>query len=123
MTECGYPELPPPDQGPIVEGPCERAVAESQDLIVDNLPAKLDALYEQIVDPTTGAPSATVVVVGYPEVFSGDGDDCSDWSYSYGSWFSADEQSTSSRACGRTTPTRTGRHTTRPVRATSHTPT
>ena len=62
LTECALPWW---------ASDCAGAVAEARDIITDLLPGRLDRLYNQI---SARAPSAEVVVVGYPRLFNGE--DC-----------------------------------------------
>jgi lysophospholipase L1-like esterase len=48
---------------------CASAIDRTRDAIRDELPAKLDAVYDAI---RTRAPAATVIVLGYPRLFTGD---------------------------------------------------
>lgn len=63
-------------------GDCDAAVDRARAFVKDTLPARLATLYDAIRDR---APSAVVVVVGYPRVFMGE--DCN-----LGTWFSPKEQ-------------------------------
>lgn len=63
-------------------GDCDAAVGRARSFVSDTLPARLRSLYAEIRDR---APSAVVVVVGYPRVFMGE--DCN-----LGTWFSPEEQ-------------------------------
>ncbi len=61
---------------------CDGAIDEAQAFITNTLPGRLDALYSAI---RSGAPSAGVVVVGYPRIFNGE--DCN-----AATWFSPREE-------------------------------
>jgi lysophospholipase L1-like esterase len=61
---------------------CDPAVDRARDVIRDTLPGRLSSLYAAV---RAHAPHATVVVVGYPRLFTGE--DCD-----AGTWFSRDEQ-------------------------------
>ena len=61
---------------------CNGAINTAQSFITNTLPAQLDALYANI---RTRAPSAKVVVVGYPRIFNGE--DCNAFT-----WFSPAEE-------------------------------
>jgi lysophospholipase L1-like esterase len=52
---------PPPE--------CRSAIDDTRNTIRDDLPAKLDAVYGEI---RTRAPDATVIVLGYPRLFTGE---------------------------------------------------
>ena len=52
---------PPPD--------CQSAIDDTRNTIRDDLPAKLDAVYREI---RARAPDATVIVLGYPRLFTGE---------------------------------------------------
>ena len=62
ITECALPRL---------ASDCRGAVADAQAIITNTLPGRLDSLYSEI---SSRAPSAGVVVVGYPRLFNGE--DC-----------------------------------------------
>ena len=62
LTECALPWW---------ASDCAGAVADARDIITHTLPGRLDGLYDQI---SARAPSAEVVVVGYPRLFNGE--DC-----------------------------------------------
>jgi len=47
---------------------CRAAIDDTRDTIRDDLPAKLDAAYRAV---RTRAPAATVIVLGYPRLFTG----------------------------------------------------
>jgi lysophospholipase L1-like esterase len=73
LTECATPAW---------AGDCDSAIDGAQSYISGTLPGALSALYADI---RSRAPSATVVVVGYPRVFMGE--DCNALT-----WFSPEEQ-------------------------------
>ena len=62
ITECALPAW---------ASDCPGAVADAQAIITGTLPGRLDSLYNEI---SARAPSAQVVVVGYPRLFNGE--DC-----------------------------------------------
>jgi hypothetical protein len=61
---------------------CRPAIHAARTFIVDDLPARLDALYQAV---RSDAPAAQTLVVGYPRLF--DGEDCN-----AGTWFSPIEE-------------------------------
>ena len=73
LTECATPWW---------AGDCDGAVDGAQAFINSTLPGRLDALYAAI---RAAAPSARVVVVGYPRIFNGE--DCN-----AATWFSPEEE-------------------------------
>lgn len=73
ITECAQPAW---------LSDCNGAVDGAEAIITDVLPGRLDSLYSGI---SAGAPSAAVVVVGYPRLFMGE--DCN-----AGTWFSPEDQ-------------------------------
>jgi lysophospholipase L1-like esterase len=73
ITECALPEW---------ASDCPGAVAGAQSFISNELPGRLDGLYNEI---SARAPVAEVVVVGYPRLFMGE--DCN-----AGTWFSPEDQ-------------------------------
>lgn len=73
LTECALPWW---------ASDCAGAVADARDVITDTLPGRLDGLYDEI---SARAPSADVVVVGYPRLFNGE--DCN-----AGTFFSPDDE-------------------------------
>jgi lysophospholipase L1-like esterase len=48
---------------------CQSAIDDTRNTIRDDLPAKLDAVYREV---RTRAPAATVIVLGYPRLFTGE---------------------------------------------------
>ncbi len=74
LTECATP---------FWAGDCDGAIDSAQAYINNTLPGRLSTLYASI--RTRAAPSAKVVVVGYPRVFNGE--DCN-----AGTWFSPAEE-------------------------------
>lgn len=73
LTECALPAW---------ASDCDAAIDQAQATISGTLPSALSSLYAQI---GSRAPSADVVVVGYPRVFMGE--DCNAFT-----WFSPEEQ-------------------------------
>jgi lysophospholipase L1-like esterase len=73
ITECALPEW---------ASDCPGAVAGAQSIITNELPGRLDSLYNEI---SARSPSAVVAVVGYPRLFMGE--DCN-----AGTWFSPEDQ-------------------------------
>jgi lysophospholipase L1-like esterase len=73
LTECALPSW---------ASDCNSAIDGAQGYIANTLPASLGSLYTAI---RTRAPSAKVVVVGYPRIFMGE--DCNAFT-----WFSPDEE-------------------------------
>ena len=73
LTECATPWW---------AGDCDGAIDQAQAFINNTLPGRLSTLYASI---RAKAPSAKVVVVGYPRIFMGE--DCN-----AGTWFSPSEQ-------------------------------
>ncbi len=73
LTECAKPWW---------AGDCNGAIASARSYISNTLPGKLSTLYASI---RAKAPSARVVVVGYPRIFNGE--DCN-----AATWFSPDEE-------------------------------
>lgn len=73
LTECATPWW---------AGDCDAAINQAQAYINNTLPGRLSTLYASI---RSKAPSAKVVVVGYPRIFMGE--DCN-----AGTWFSPAEQ-------------------------------
>ncbi len=73
LTECATPWW---------AGDCDGAIATARAFINNTLPGRLSTLYSSI---RTKAPSARVVIVGYPRIFNGE--DCNALT-----WFSPDEE-------------------------------
>jgi lysophospholipase L1-like esterase len=73
LTECAMPWW---------AGDCDGAIDQAQAFINNTLPGRLSSLYASI---RSKAPSAKLVVVGYPRIFNGE--DCN-----AGTWFSPEEE-------------------------------
>ena len=73
LTECALPWW---------ASDCSGAVADARDVITGTLPGRLDDLYDEI---SARAPTAEVVVVGYPRLFNGE--DCN-----AGTFFSPEDE-------------------------------